>query len=756
MDAEKTFIAYYRVSTQAQGRSGLGLEAQHEAVRRYVQQCGGTVLAEFQEIESGGKTDRPQLTAALERCRLTQATLLVAKLDRLTRDLHFLCRLRDAHVPFLAVDTPDANDLTIAMLVVVAEDERRKTSERTRAALQAAKARGVRLGNPLGARAFGERARAGGAEAVRAKATAFAERVGPVILPLYDAGMSLRAIAVRLNEEHIVAPRGGEWRACSVRRVVARLRPAEAPEIAPEDLATGADAPESRAPGSCTESAGDALGMDMAPEAPERELRLHEDVAGNEVEDEDAGGADDEVVGTVGAETLTAEPEPEPEPTAEVEPEEPETAKPEAENSTAAEPEEPKTAEPEAPETAKPEAENSTAAEPEEPKTAEPEAPETAEPETTAAEPAAEPEPTTVAEPEEPEFDEWDQFEMRFLAAGTQGRRMLEDVPDAKKTPELCRQAVSDCGLALVYVPRWLQTQDLCRVAILQDGMALGAVPKGFKTPEFCLEAVQQNGMALAYVPEGLRTREICTEAVRQSPSALHFVPERLKTKALCLMAVKQDGRALTNVPDGRKTPEICMAAVRQNPSALEIVPNRLLRPRMCEVAVKKQGSALRFVPDSFKDKELCRTAVKQDGMALEFVPNVLKWHENDPVFTLDDGTQIFPPKICRAAVKQDGRALKFVPNFVKTKEMCAMAVRQDGRALEFVPEALKTPALCRAALKYNGRALEFVPEALKTPEMCAMAVREDDRALEFVPEALKVTVQAALEASADAVPASR
>ena len=221
------YVAYYRVSTQKQGQSGLGLEAQHEAVARYVAQNGGAVLAEYQEIESGKKADRPELARALERCRLTNAVLVVAKLDRLTRDVSFLCKLRDGGVDFVAVDNPHANRLTVTILVAVAEEERNLISARTRAALQAARARGVHLGNPAGARAFGERAGKGGPEAMQAKADKFARSLAGIVLPLKAEGLSLRQIAARLNEECIVTATGKAWQAATVRNLLARLEDAE-------------------------------------------------------------------------------------------------------------------------------------------------------------------------------------------------------------------------------------------------------------------------------------------------------------------------------------------------------------------------------------------------------------------------------------------------------------------------------------------------------------------------------------------------
>ena len=218
-----TYIAYYRVSTMKQGKSGLGLSAQREAVAQYVERTGGTVLAEFQEVESGKRADRPQLALALERCRLTRSTLVVAKLDRLTRDVSFLCRLRDSGVDFVAVDNPTANALTVTILIAVAEEERRLASVRTKAALQEAKARGVRLGCPLGAKAFGDRRGLGATEALQGKADAFAEGLAGIVLPMHAEGLPLRTIAERLNAEGIVTARGGQWQANSVKRLIDRL-----------------------------------------------------------------------------------------------------------------------------------------------------------------------------------------------------------------------------------------------------------------------------------------------------------------------------------------------------------------------------------------------------------------------------------------------------------------------------------------------------------------------------------------------------
>lgn len=219
----QTFVSYCRVSTQKQGKSGLGLEAQRDAVQRFVAMQGGRVVAEFQEVESGKRADRPQLALALERCRLTRSTLLVAKLDRLTRDTGFLAKLRDSGVNFMACDNPHATSLTVTILIAVAEEERRLASVRTREALARAKARGVRLGNPMGSKAWGDRSGAGAVEALQAKADGFAKRLASMVLPLKAEGQSLRAIADKLNGEGIVTAHGKAWQANSVRRLLARL-----------------------------------------------------------------------------------------------------------------------------------------------------------------------------------------------------------------------------------------------------------------------------------------------------------------------------------------------------------------------------------------------------------------------------------------------------------------------------------------------------------------------------------------------------
>src|SRR4051794_18243920 len=144
--ASGTFVAYYRVSTAKQGASGLGLEAQKTAVRDYLNGGSWRLAAEFTEIESGKRDDRPELQKAISACRLYGARLVIAKLDRLSRDLHFLTGLERAGIQFVATDMPEANEMVVHMMAVIAQAERKMISARTKAALKAAKARGTVMG----------------------------------------------------------------------------------------------------------------------------------------------------------------------------------------------------------------------------------------------------------------------------------------------------------------------------------------------------------------------------------------------------------------------------------------------------------------------------------------------------------------------------------------------------------------------------------------------------------------------------------
>lgn len=221
----KRFVAYYRVSTKRQGESGLGLEAQREAVQRFI--GGAQLVAEHQEVESGGRADRPALEAALRDCRIHGATLIIAKLDRLARSVAFISRLQEDGVPFVAVDLPHANNFTVQIMAAVAEHERKLIGERTRAALQAARARGVRLGGRRAGHRIedhAERGRQRSAEVRTARADALASDRSEVVARIRAEGVtSLQGIARELNARSIPAPRGGTWSAGQVRRVLLRM-----------------------------------------------------------------------------------------------------------------------------------------------------------------------------------------------------------------------------------------------------------------------------------------------------------------------------------------------------------------------------------------------------------------------------------------------------------------------------------------------------------------------------------------------------
>jgi len=220
------FIAYYRVSTRKQGDSGLGLEAQREAVRRFI--GDGQLLAEFEEVESGKRSDRPALEAALKECRLRRAKLIIAKLDRLSRSVAFVSRLMEEQVDFVAVDMPHSNRFTIHVMAALAEQERELISARTRAALQAAKARGVSLGGRRGSFRIEDVGEKGRARSLEVRATAAQlcaqERLEAVRSIGTEGIISLHGVARELNARSIPAPRGGTWSAGQVRRLLAQAK----------------------------------------------------------------------------------------------------------------------------------------------------------------------------------------------------------------------------------------------------------------------------------------------------------------------------------------------------------------------------------------------------------------------------------------------------------------------------------------------------------------------------------------------------
>lgn len=219
-------VAYYRVSTAAQGRSGLGLEAQRSSVADLCQARGFELIAEHTEIESGGRNDRPELEEALRHAKLAGATLVIAKLDRLSRSVAFLSALQESGARFIAADMPEADELTVHILAAVAQRERKAISQRTKEALQAAKARGAILGNPNGAAAL-RRASKGNAAALEARRRAVEERCEQLareVARLRENGLrSLRELAKGLNDRGIEAPRGGNWHPSGVRRLLRRI-----------------------------------------------------------------------------------------------------------------------------------------------------------------------------------------------------------------------------------------------------------------------------------------------------------------------------------------------------------------------------------------------------------------------------------------------------------------------------------------------------------------------------------------------------
>jgi DNA invertase Pin-like site-specific DNA recombinase len=224
------FVSYLRVSTDGQGRSGLGLEAQRQAVGAHVTQAGGEVVAEFQEVESGKRADRPQLAAALASCRTRRAVLVIAKLDRLARNARFLLSVvegsGEAGVVFCDLPTVPAGPVgkfLVTQMAAVAELEAGLISQRTRAALAVAKARGVRLGNPFPTPATAEMA-AAARQARSRQVAARASDVLAVVRQVQTGGASsLRAIAAELHAHGVLTPAGKlEWSPVQVQRLLKR------------------------------------------------------------------------------------------------------------------------------------------------------------------------------------------------------------------------------------------------------------------------------------------------------------------------------------------------------------------------------------------------------------------------------------------------------------------------------------------------------------------------------------------------------
>jgi DNA invertase Pin-like site-specific DNA recombinase len=220
--SERSYVAYYRVSTARQGESGLGLDAQRSAVERFLHSSKGLLAEEFTEIESGKRNDRPELASAIQSAKKRKAVLLIAKLDRLARNVAFISNLMESAAEFVAADMPHANRLTIHILAAIAEHEAAMISARTVAALAEAKKKGVALGNPRWNESI-------------AKARAARKKTRPVeleaLLASYrDEALSLRQIAGRLNALGVKTPSGGAvWHASTVRAASAKARPIAVP-----------------------------------------------------------------------------------------------------------------------------------------------------------------------------------------------------------------------------------------------------------------------------------------------------------------------------------------------------------------------------------------------------------------------------------------------------------------------------------------------------------------------------------------------
>lgn len=220
---EGRFVAYYRVSTQKQGKSGLGLEAQQSAVRDYLNGGNWELLAEYTEVESGKGSNaldkRPALKEAIAFAKKNKARIIIAKIDRLSRNVHFLTGLMESKIQFVAVDMPEANELTTHIMAAFAQNEAKRISERTKEALAAAKSRGVILGKPENLQK--------GCTQNKEKALVFASKIKPMIQALQRDGLTQRAMVQRLNDLGIKTAENAEWRLLTLQRVLKRINSVE-------------------------------------------------------------------------------------------------------------------------------------------------------------------------------------------------------------------------------------------------------------------------------------------------------------------------------------------------------------------------------------------------------------------------------------------------------------------------------------------------------------------------------------------------
>ncbi|ACH40476.1 MAG: hypothetical protein ACD_55C00094G0004 [uncultured bacterium] len=216
------WISYARVSSKKQGKSGLGLEAQQKMISDFIAANGGELVESFVEVESGKVDDRPELAKAIRKAQLVGGRVLVGKLDRLSRDLHFITQLQKTKIDFAVCDLPGCDSFTIHIYGALAQREREMISARTKAGLAAAKARGVKLGTDNLHHADMDAARAKGSESVKLMADDFASRVKPMISALRAQGATLREIAGQMEAAGVKTARGGKWTATAVKNVLAR------------------------------------------------------------------------------------------------------------------------------------------------------------------------------------------------------------------------------------------------------------------------------------------------------------------------------------------------------------------------------------------------------------------------------------------------------------------------------------------------------------------------------------------------------
>jgi hypothetical protein len=275
----------------------------------------------------------------------------------------------------------------------------------------------------------------------------------------------------------------------------------------------------------------------------------------------------------------------------------------------------------------------------------------------------------------------------------------------------------------LYNLPEGKRTKELCRIALEQNSSVRSAIPNSVCDDDLYSLVVVQNILMLetiylADVPDNIRTEALYARAFKQDAYALEFFPDHMIDEALCRQAVERNGCTLQHVPEQYITELLCLLAVTENSRAVQYVPERLQTEQLLGIAVRDNGLTLSDIPLSMRTENVCRMAVQQNGQILEYVPDHLRKEE-----------------ICAIAVQNYGTALQWVPPKLRTQKLCLSAIEQNGFALEHTPEELHTEDLYRAVIEQNKQEWTAIPEHRLTDELCRLIVEKDTNALMHMSE---------------------